>query len=63
MMKSEVVLVTGASSGIGKAIVDRLVTKGHVVYGVARRVEKMKDLEEKGAKTLRMDITNEDDVQ
>ncbi|KAG7190009.1 hypothetical protein KM043_006166 [Ampulex compressa] len=40
----KVVLVTGASSGIGKALAEQLVCKGFKVVGVARRVEKIKAL-------------------
>ena len=56
-------LVTGASSGIGKAIAHRLLKDGHTVYVAARRVDKMKDLEELGARSLAMDITDEDQVR
>lgn len=35
-MSSKVVLITGGSSGIGKAIGSFLKAKGHVVYGTAR---------------------------
>ena len=57
-----VALVTGASSGIGKAIAAQLLDDGYVVYTAARRVEKMADLEKLGAIPIKMDITNEDDV-
>ncbi len=60
--KNTVALVTGASSGIGKAIAEQLLADGLVVYGAARRVEKMADLEGKGAIVLPMDITKEEDV-
>ncbi len=57
-----VALVTGASSGIGKAIALQLLADGYIVYVAARRVEKMADLQKQGAIAIKMDITNEDDV-
>ncbi|XP_026301049.1 short-chain dehydrogenase/reductase isoform X1 [Apis mellifera] len=42
----KVAVVTGASAGIGAAIVKQLLTHGMVVAGLARRVEKIKELEQ-----------------
>lgn len=58
---NQVVLITGASSGIGKATAKKLLAEGHIVYGAARRVERMKDIEEMGARIIRMDVTSEED--
>ena len=55
-------LVTGASAGIGKATVERLLEEGYHVYAAARRVDRMRDLEELGAVALEMDVTREEDV-
>lgn len=55
-----VALVTGASSGMGKAFAKALLAEGMIVYAAARRVEQMADL---GAVPLKMDITREDEVQ
>ena len=63
MNTQKVALVTGASSGIGKAIAKQLIDDGLVVYVAARRVEKMQDLESLGAVVLKMDITQEKDVK
>jgi NAD(P)-dependent dehydrogenase (short-subunit alcohol dehydrogenase family) len=39
---SKVILITGASSGIGKSIAEYLTQKGHKVYGTSRTPEKVK---------------------
>ncbi len=57
--QAKVALVTGASSGIGKAIVQQLLRDGWIVYGAARRVEKMADIAAVGAKVLSLDVTDE----
>ncbi len=54
----KVILITGASSGMGKHAALALIKEGHVVYGAARRIENMKDLEEAGGHAIQMDITN-----
>ena len=56
---NKVALITGASSGIGKETAKLLVRQGYTVYGAARRVEKMKELEQSGVKLLAMDVTDE----
>jgi NADP-dependent 3-hydroxy acid dehydrogenase YdfG len=61
-MTNNTVLITGASSGIGKATAEQLIAEGYTVYTAARRVEKMDDLKTLGCIPLRMDITNEEDV-
>jgi len=63
LMEKKIILVTGASSGIGKATAEQLLTEGHIVYGAARRVEKMQFLETAGGKAIAMDITDEEAVK
>ena len=57
-----VILVTGASAGIGKEFAKELLKDGHIVYGAARKVEKMEDIRLLGVNILQMDVTDEDSM-
>jgi NADP-dependent 3-hydroxy acid dehydrogenase YdfG len=59
----KVALVTGASAGIGKAIVRKLLSDGWTVYGAARRTEQMSDIASQGAKVLALDVTDDQSMQ
>lgn len=56
---AKIVLITGASAGIGRAAAELLLKNGYQVYAGARRVERMKDLEAQGAAVLALDVTAE----
>lgn len=59
----KVILITGASSGMGKVTAEELIKDGHTVYCAARSVEKMKDLEQMGGKILKMDVSDEQSLE
>lgn len=62
-MSKKVILLTGASSGMGKESARQLILQGHIVYGAARRIERMRDLTEAGGHSLSMDITQDEQIR
>ena len=57
------VLVTGCSSGIGRATALRLAGSGWRVYASARRPETISELRDAGCQTLALDVTDERSMQ
>ena len=59
---SKTILITGASSGMGRTLAEQLLAKGYTVYGGDINYEGMADLEQKGMHRLLMDVTNSEQV-
>lgn len=59
--KRKVILLTGATSGFGRAASGMLAAAGHAVYGTGRTVQE--GLREDGVRMLRLDVTVPSSVQ
>ncbi|MDE2955773.1 MAG: oxidoreductase [Bacteroidota bacterium] len=57
----KVILITGASSGMGREAAILLARGGHTVYAGARRAERMEDLSEHGITPVQMDVSKGED--
>jgi len=58
----KVVLITGASAGIGMETAKFLKQNEYIVYGAARRTDRLKELEQSGIKTLVIDVTKDESM-
>ncbi|KAF8142902.1 putative short-chain oxidoreductase [Mycena galopus ATCC 62051] len=55
--ETAVILITGCSTGFGLELAQAAITSGLHVIATARRLETLGSLSEKGAKTLKLDVT------
>lgn len=62
-MQKKVILITGASSGFGFELAKELGANNHIVYGVARNKEKLKELEQYGVNIAVCDVQKDEDIK
>jgi NAD(P)-dependent dehydrogenase (short-subunit alcohol dehydrogenase family) len=58
MLERQVVLVTGCSTGIGRALARELAARGHRTFASARQVDSIADLSAHGVRSVQLDVTN-----
>ena len=61
-MSQKTAIVTGASSGIGRATALELVAKGYTVFAAARRTEKISEAQVVGIEPLYLDVTSQEAI-
>lgn len=54
----QTVLITGCSTGIGRALAEEFHARGHVVYATARQIETLAALKATGLRTVALDVTD-----
>ena len=60
---SKAVLITGCSTGIGRATAEHLARRGWTVYATARRPERIQDLAGAGCRILALDVCDEASIR
>ncbi len=65
-IENKTAIITGASSGIGAAFSEALIKKGATVYGLARRMDKLKAIQKELGekfKPVKLDVTSHSDIE
>lgn len=60
---SKAVVITGCSTGIGRATAEQMARNGHRVYATARDLETIDDLGECGCERLQLDVCDQDSIR
>jgi NADP-dependent 3-hydroxy acid dehydrogenase YdfG len=60
---TKTILITGCSSGIGKALALEAKQQGYRVFATARKDADLQALQQLGLETIHLEITNPDSVQ
>jgi len=61
--RKKTVLITGCSSGIGKALAIEAQSSGYEVVATARKLEKIRELEAFGVTCLKLDVNEDGDIE
>lgn len=62
-MTQRVALVTGASSGIGKATAQLLASNGYYVFAMARRMHRLEQIRSENIEPIRLDVTDPEAIR
>jgi NADP-dependent 3-hydroxy acid dehydrogenase YdfG len=62
-LRNQVVVITGCSSGIGRALAFEFHRKGYRTFATARRPESLKELSEQGLEAVRLDVAESSSVK
>ncbi len=62
-MRQQIALVTGASSGIGKATAELLAANGYYVFALARRMERLEQMRCEQIEPIRLDVTDAEGIR
>ncbi len=62
-MTTNITLITGCSTGIGRALAEECHRRGHLVYATARRASTLGALEARGIRTAALDVTDAESVR
>ena len=69
LLKNKIILVTGASRGIGKAVCDKFSNEGAIVYAGIRNENVAKEIESENSKTggkiipIKLDVCEKEDIR